>query len=441
MRLMTVFLMFYVQSVFAADIVYTCAGDGIGDQDDMCIWLHPDDPSKSFIITADKDAWKLFVYSLAGEELASYDLPHRPGNIDVVYDFPLNGDLVDIVGFNTRSVNNARFGFYKIDQDQQGLDSLGYPLTENWSDELYGFALYHSQSQNAFYAFGSDQSSRIQQYRFFDDGTGQIVLEHKRTFQNGSASFPTEGMVVDQEHGLLYAGNENEGIYVYGAEEGQSTDHLRFIGLDPGKLDDDVEGLTIYYAAGGQGYLLASSQGENYFSVFDRSGDNQFIGTFTINDVEDTDGIDVLSLPLNQDFPAGIFACHNDRLEPQHVELVSWADIADDLDPDLPLDTSYWNPRLTSTHVLDHSGVYNLNLYPNPTQDIVNIGFDLERSAHVRCFIYNMEGKLEATLMDDLYQAGTQMISWNAKVINGAGLIYIKLEIGNHTLVQKIMLI
>ncbi len=428
----------------AADILFTCAATGIGDQDDMCIWLHPDDPSQSLIITADKDVWKLFVYTLDGEEQSTYALPHRPGNIDIIYNFPLDGDLVDIIAFNTRSENNARFGFYKINRTTLELDSLGYPMTNNWSDELYGFTLYQSPSTGIFYAFGSDKSSLVQQYSFFDNGVGGIALEHKRTWQNGSRANPTEGMVADQENGLLYAANENEGIDVDGADEDQSTDHVRFLGLNPGTLDDDVEGITIYYAAGGQGYLIASSQGKNYFSVFERADSNAFVGTFRIGSVEDTDGIDVLSFPLNANFQGGIFACHNDKREPQHVELVSWEDIADDLDPGLAIDTSYWDPRAQSTGTINsNKKALQINIFPNPTQNFTEISFNVPATSRVRCELYDSGGRLITRLADEIFSSGKQAIRWNGRFGNtkGSGLVYCHLKVGVHSVVRKIVVL
>lgn len=430
-----------LQPLRSADVVFTCAAEGIGDQDDMCIWLHPEDPAKSLVITADKDAWKLFVYNLGGEELGAYSLPHRPGNIDVVYNFPFNGRLIDLVGFNTRSVNNARFGFYAIDEVALELDSLGFPQTDGWNDELYGFALYRSPVNQSFYAFGSDQSSFIQQYQFFDDGNGGIAVELKRSWQNGSAFFPTEGMVADRENGLLYAANENEGIYVYGAEDDQSTDPIRFLGLDPGKLDDDVEGVSIYYAANGTGYLIASSQGENYFSVFERNGENAFVGTFQINGVRDTDGIDVLSSSLDENFPAGIFACHNDRLEPQHVELVSWEDISNDFDQNLIIDTTYWNPRLGTTSNKDFEyDQSHLDIYPNPTRSFLNISCDVNKPDRVQCFIYDADGKEIARPYDRDQPAGKFHLRWEFPEAP-KGMVYCKLLIGDQAFVRKVILL
>ena len=139
---------------YAAEIEVTCVADGAGDQDDMCIWLHPDNPELSTIIASDKSRSKLFVYNLDGEELYSYSLQHKPGNIDIIYNFPFNGELIDLVGFNKRTTSDARFVFYKVDKQTRELISIGAPLTTNsWSAELYGFCLYNSPNNDEFYAF------------------------------------------------------------------------------------------------------------------------------------------------------------------------------------------------------------------------------------------------------------------------------------------------
>ena len=105
-------LVLNVSTSFGSEIEVSCSASEIGDQDDMCIWVHPEDPSLSTIITSDKDKSTLFVYSLAGEALFSYPLSMKPGNIDLIYNFPLDGELIDVVGFNERTTSDARFVFY-----------------------------------------------------------------------------------------------------------------------------------------------------------------------------------------------------------------------------------------------------------------------------------------------------------------------------------------
>ncbi len=74
----------------------------------------------------------------------------------------------------------------------------------------------------------------------------------------------------------------------------------------------DIEGLTIYYAPNGKGYLMASSQGNNSYAMYERQGKNRYVANFEITDGEkidgtsDTDGIDVLGFGLGPKYPYGI---------------------------------------------------------------------------------------------------------------------------------------
>ncbi len=67
--------------------------------------------------------------------------------------------------------------------------------------------------------------------------------------------------------------------------------------LNP-KISYDLEGLAIYYAKNSKGYLIASSQGNNSYSIFEREEPNRYLGSFkvgvgTIDEVEETDRLDV----------------------------------------------------------------------------------------------------------------------------------------------------
>lgn len=48
----------------------TCSHPHSQDQDDMAIWVHPMDPSKSTLIASDKKADRLFVYDLEGKRFS-----------------------------------------------------------------------------------------------------------------------------------------------------------------------------------------------------------------------------------------------------------------------------------------------------------------------------------------------------------------------------------
>jgi hypothetical protein len=123
------------------------------------------------------------------------------------------------------------------------------------------------------------------------------------------------------------------------------------------RLQADVEGLTIYYAAGGAGYLIASSQGADEFAVYDREPPHSHLGNFrivenagaAIDDVSGTDGIDVMNAPLGSPFPSGVFVAQDGRNDGargpnQNYKLVPWQSVANAMDPPLTIDTSH-RPR------------------------------------------------------------------------------------------------
>ena len=79
MALLLILTTFPVFIVFAQSVtpVLSLNDPGIGDQDDMCIWIHPD-PSQSTIITSDKDVDKLFVYDLNGNTIQTLPVSGQP---------------------------------------------------------------------------------------------------------------------------------------------------------------------------------------------------------------------------------------------------------------------------------------------------------------------------------------------------------------------------
>jgi 3-phytase len=119
-----------------------------------------------------------------------------------------------------------------------------------------------------------------------------------------------------------------------------------------GHLRADVEGLSIYYASDGTGYLIASSQGDNKFVVYRREGNNAYVMTFQIGRGTDidrvsvTDGLDVLNFPLGPGFPFGVFIAqdHNNNPGNQNFKLVPWEAIAQKATPALTMEPT-WDPR------------------------------------------------------------------------------------------------
>ncbi len=130
-------------------------------------------------------------------------------------------------------------------------------------------------------------------------------------------------------------------------------------------LTDDVEGLTIYYGKDGTGYLLASSQGDNTFVAYTREGNNEYVGNFAvgsngaIDSVQESDGADVINVPLGPNFPFGLFVTQDGDNEPaklvqdddelenvnSNFKLVPWENIANAFPTPLNIDTTSYDPR------------------------------------------------------------------------------------------------
>jgi len=379
MLLLTTFLfLLLINIIFPQTIVQpvlTLDAPGSNDQDDMCIWIHDTDPSLSTIITSDKSADKLFVYDLSGNVIQTISVPGKPGNIDIRYNFLLSGQQIDIVGYNDR--DNEEIVIYKVDPITRQLSLVNSFDAGNWPDEIYGFCLYLSLSSNKYYAIASGKSGQLRQWELVDNGDSTIGGVAKRTWINGSSD-QTECLVADDEMGKLYAANEELGVYKYDAEPNDpNPTGVLIAATGENGLIRTVEGITLYYAANGEGYLLVSNQHGGDFKVYDRKEPHNYITTFDVNDASYTDGIDVMNINFGSSFPQGIFLCHDGS----SVVGSDYSDLG------LMIDVSYWNPRNYPTptpvelvYFAGNLNGNNVDLRWRTETEVNNYGFDIERT-------------------------------------------------------------
>jgi len=312
--------------------------------DDMVVWVHPTTPSQSLVIGTDKQSG-LGVYSLTGSQLQF--LPDGDmNNVDLRYGFRLGSAEVALVTAGNRS--NDRLAAYAVDPVQRRLyNVVAQPIPLGFT--IYGSCMYRSHVTGNFYFFVNSDGGHVEQWRLFDDGTGHLGAQQVRTFEVGSI---TEGCVCDDENGWLFIAEENVGIWRYGAEPGAGTSRVQIDSTgSSGHLTADVEGLAIYYTAGGGGCLLASSQGNSRFVVYNRAAPHAYRMTFQIgansalgiDAVTGTDGIDVCNLNLGSAFPSGCFLAQDDSNSGgnQNFKLVPWQSIANSVSPPLPIDSLY----------------------------------------------------------------------------------------------------
>ncbi len=173
-----------------------------------------------------------------------------------------------------------------------------------------------------------------------------------------------EGLVVDKTRGILYAAQEATGIWriplssrlpsLVEVPQALLFERTRGFGqaywavpdddefscesaapdpLPPGtvvspgvrdaagpRLEADAEGLAIYYGAGDSGYLIASSQGDDTFHVYDLYNVRRHLGSFQLAGTGETDGHDVVNVPVGSAFPFGLFVAQNGKATPPASE-------------------------------------------------------------------------------------------------------------------------
>lgn len=332
--------------------------------DDPAVWVHPKKVGESTIIGTNKKKG-LAVYDLSGKQLFFYPVG-KINNVDVRYGFTLGGKKVDIVAGSNRTKNSV--GVWTVNQTTKELEEVQARDLLSKVEEVYGFCLYKSPKTKKVYAFVVGKSGQVEQWELFDNGQGKIDGKIVRSFALKSQC---EGMVADDETGILYVAEENNAIWKFDAEPGSTPEDPKNKGQEvKGKLiadlsntalKDDLEGVTIYYAANKKGYLIASSQGNNSYAVFERGGDNAYIGSFSIGNSEnidgtsDTDGIDVIGFALGEKYPNGFFIAQdgtNDEKSKegeetkanQNFKVVSWEKIVKSLGNKLKIDNTQ-NPR------------------------------------------------------------------------------------------------
>ncbi|MDJ0511216.1 MAG: phytase [Crocosphaera sp.] len=303
------------------------------DSDDPAIYVHPTDVEQSLVITTLKNGG-LTVYDLEGQEVQRITPDNiRYNNVDLVYGFNLDGNIIDIAVVSDRL--NDTLVIFEIDPATQQLTDITSTNiletifgVDDGEATAYGVATYTSPVTGKVYTFVSQRDGdQIAQLELVSDGEGNINTEIVRTFSvpippgGETEDAQVEGMVVDRELGYLYVGQEEFGIWRFLAEPDSSNtgtivDTVNDINPNS-NLIADVEGLTIYYGEDGTGYLLASSQGDSSFAVYDRGGSNSYLGSFVIGEndgidaVEETDGIDIINVPLGDKFPKGLLVVHD----------------------------------------------------------------------------------------------------------------------------------
>jgi len=286
--------------------------------DDPAIWVDPDDPGRTLVLGTDKSAG-LHVYDLEGRELQF--LPAgNVNNVDVrVSPWRLPGTSVAVASHREPSA----LVVFTLDHASRRVDEVNRIPVD--LVEPYGICLYQDADAEPWVILNGKDGTFVQ-YRLNRDWS---VTEARRF----ATETQPEGCVADDETATLYVGEELRGIWRLPAEPGPAELEL-FASVSEDPLAADVEGLTIY-ARDDRRYLVASSQGDNSFAVFDAATGEHLLSFHVgrspdIDDASETDGIAATATPL-PGFPDGLLVVQDGlNLSPpanQNFKYVSWRDV------------------------------------------------------------------------------------------------------------------
>ncbi|MER5568400.1 phytase [Streptomyces goshikiensis] len=357
---------------------------GNANADDPAIWRNDAEPGRSLVVATAKEGG-LRVYDLGARQVQALPAPGGPGpgdspgrfnNVDLVHRMRLSTGRADLAVVTDRG--NDRLRFYRIDRDRPGgpLTDVTAPAVPpvfsasqgeiNDQRTAYGLATWTDRATGRSYALVSRRhETRIALLELTAAPGGTVGYRLVRTLDlpssfrlpNGSSWTPcgepgerpqVEGMVVDPADGTLYAGQEDVGIWRVRADLTSApvlVDRVREYGVpavydaeteecaagaDPGyggrRLSADVEGLTLVDEGHGDGYLMASSQGDDTFAFYDREREDghAYEGGVRItarsrdlDGSEECDGAAALNQPLGRAFPHGLLVVQDGHDGPE----------------------------------------------------------------------------------------------------------------------------
>jgi 3-phytase len=309
------------------------------DTDDPAIWINPVDASQSLIIGTDKDeAGALYVFDLQGKMLRDKTVfgLKRPDNVDIEYGLMLKGKSVDIAVTTERLTHKLRI--YSL-PDMKPLDNGGITVFEGEMGDqfrdLMGIAMYKDPATKTIYAIvgrknGPTDGTYLWQYKLEDAGNGTVKAVLARKFGMYSGKKEIEAIAVDDALGYVYYSDEGVGIRKYFADPAKGNKELALFGQHG--FTQDHEGISIYAVSETEGYILVSDQQADQFIVFTREGfdhdpHNHQMVKIIRTATHESDGSDVTSLPLNDQFKNGLFVAMSANKTFQYYR---WEDIAGD---------------------------------------------------------------------------------------------------------------
>jgi 3-phytase len=339
--------------------------------DDPAVWFDARHPDASLILGTAKEGG-LDVYGLDGHLIQTLAAPAAPSedaapgrfnNVDILQGlrFP-DGTVSDVAVVTDRGRDRIRF--YRIDGSDPAAPLTdvtdaavprAFAATEADVDDqytAYGTAAWRDARTGASYVLASRRhTAEVGLFKLAVTPAGTVTYTHVRSLtlpstfhvpggtwspcEKPGSGAQAEGLAVDAARGIVYIGQEDIGVWkvkanligaprlvdrtkqfgVPGTYDADTDECV--LGDDPGygghHITADSEGVTLFRAPSGRQYLIASSQGDYTYSVYDTSRGDRWTGSFrvaarpAIDGTEETDGIAALARPLGPAYPHGVF--------------------------------------------------------------------------------------------------------------------------------------
>ena len=410
-------------------VLYDDEAGGLASGDDPAIWVHPSDSSRSIVIVTAKEGG-LRVYDMASVELQSVGATRAPradgvagryNNVDIAYGMRLDGSVTDVAVVSDRY--NDQLRFFVIDPRGSMADR---PLREVTAPEqhfifnpdrdaveeeqsAYGVAVWQPSGDDAYAVVTQEGKTTIAMARLTSqDGmvgyqmVRSVRMQSRFVLPDGTTWKPCEepgvlpqfeGLSVDQRTDVLYAAQEDVGLWRidlplgsgaatlidrvtdFGVHDVYDPDTEECEPVDPedtgyggSRLVADAEGVDVYYGRGRMGYVIVSSQGNDRFAVYQTTGNNRPLGTFGVagkgvDDINGSDGLAVTNRPVGQ-YRSGLFVTHDEPETGGNVDesrdatnfsYVHWGDIARPLRLHVHTEASN-DPRFATSHRAHRTG-------------------------------------------------------------------------------------
>ena len=289
--------------------------------DDPAIWRNRRNQAASLVIGTDKKAG-IHVYDLSGKRM-NFTPATRLNNVDLRE----VGGRVIAAASDRADEANAHVALFTLDTVARKLVPMGrFPVG---TGEAYGMCLWTRERDKALFGFVVMKDGRIDQVSIDTSGATPVV----RTVRSMKVGTQAEGCVVDDRTGLLYVAEEDVGLWRFAADPAASVAGTPVAKVDNTTLVADAEGLALAPAGRDGGYLVASSQGDNAYTLYRLPGvtyAGRFrIGGGAIDGTSDTDGIDLILGNFGPKYRKGLMVAQDGDNAPdtQNFKFVSWADV------------------------------------------------------------------------------------------------------------------